>query len=508
LNETGQGQSFIPILQLSLPHGSYSDFWRSQQPGGYFDAGKLVTQLGMSMLILCHLIAWGNGNSYCNIDNNATIPCDQGLVPIYVARVKSVADVQAAVKFAKARKVSTRVKVWVVLLAMVPLRFRPVEFNDTLVPAPNNTSPQGVVHSAAGEHWYSADQRGVIVVGGSSYSVGAAGGWVLGGGHSSLSPQYGLGVDIAPSLVLSISVNYTESKFRGLLKTYLQLQPELIAQNFSGYTYPYISPLSSYALSKANSNDSSSNSTDTFVTALVRYNSNDAMAANATLKPFFDYVQREQLNMTFSNVTLTKYIQQFDQPPDQVNEGAGQASVFGSRLLPPSLFEEGNIDGLVDFVINTPISPSFYLVAGNKVNRVAPDATAVHPSWRNSIQHLIVSSGWFTNTTFSERDKIRRQVTEETQKLAALVPAYLKRTLPSSPMPLLTLDKDLRFFYNIFSPKGSVLDTSKPIILFLHPVFFDQTFFAPQYTDEGLAERFNLVGTQTTLDDEKYDYDK
>jgi hypothetical protein len=34
-----------------------------------------------------------------------------------------------------------------------------------------------------------------VVVGGNSYSVGAAGGWVLGGGHSSLSPQYGLGVD-------------------------------------------------------------------------------------------------------------------------------------------------------------------------------------------------------------------------------------------------------------------------------------------------------------------------
>jgi hypothetical protein len=40
-----------------------------------------------------------------------------------------------------------------------------------------------------------ADEHGVIVVGGSSYSVGAAGGWILGGGHSSLSPQYGLGVD-------------------------------------------------------------------------------------------------------------------------------------------------------------------------------------------------------------------------------------------------------------------------------------------------------------------------
>ena len=40
-----------------------------------------------------------------------------------------------------------------------------------------------------------ANATGVVVVGASSYSVGAAGGWVIGGGHSSLSPQYGLGVD-------------------------------------------------------------------------------------------------------------------------------------------------------------------------------------------------------------------------------------------------------------------------------------------------------------------------
>lgn len=40
-----------------------------------------------------------------------------------------------------------------------------------------------------------ADAKGVVVVGGSSYSVGAAGGWILGGGHSNISPQYGLGVD-------------------------------------------------------------------------------------------------------------------------------------------------------------------------------------------------------------------------------------------------------------------------------------------------------------------------
>lgn len=56
-------------------------------------------------------------------------------------------------------------------------------------------------HSYTLFNWYlldvnqAADQRNLMVVGGSSWSVGAAGGWILGGGHSSLSPQYGLGVD-------------------------------------------------------------------------------------------------------------------------------------------------------------------------------------------------------------------------------------------------------------------------------------------------------------------------
>lgn len=40
-----------------------------------------------------------------------------------------------------------------------------------------------------------AAQQGVIVVGGHARTVGAAGGWLTGGGHSAWSNLYGLGVD-------------------------------------------------------------------------------------------------------------------------------------------------------------------------------------------------------------------------------------------------------------------------------------------------------------------------
>lgn len=51
----------------------------------------------------------------------------------------------------------------------------------------------------AAEQWYdvykAADKHNVVVVGGAARSVGAAGGWVQGGGHSPLGGMYGMGVD-------------------------------------------------------------------------------------------------------------------------------------------------------------------------------------------------------------------------------------------------------------------------------------------------------------------------
>ena len=46
------------------------------------------------------------------------------------------------------------------------------------------------------EAYAAANASGRFIVGGISGggSIGAAGGWILGGGHSAFSPKYGLGV--------------------------------------------------------------------------------------------------------------------------------------------------------------------------------------------------------------------------------------------------------------------------------------------------------------------------
>ncbi|PVF95633.1 FAD-binding domain-containing protein [Serendipita vermifera] len=440
-----------------------SEFWRAQQPGAYFDT------------------VWENGDSYCNIDNNATVPCDQGLVSIYVAQVKSVADVQTAVKFAKKHKISTRVKgashdylgrsSGNGTFGIQTINLKGIEFDDHFKPAgaPYDVSPQGVVHVGAGEHWWyvyaAAKQHGVIVVGGSSYSVGAAGGWVLGGGHSSLSPQYGLGVDnvvqfeivtpdgevrtanayknkdlfwalrgggpgfgvvtkvtykthpdIPATVVLSVNVTYTPSSKREFLKTFLSLQPTWSAHNISGYTYPVIpvDPVTNSSM---------------MASILIVPNSSDIEGTNSTVKPLYDFIAREQaagrsLNVSTQGFVLPNYYLFWSVPIDQVDEGAGGSSILGSRLLPASAFEAGKVDGLADFLTQTELFPIFHLVAGGKVSQVAPDATAANPSWRSAIHHLVLVSGWDTDTPFTVRKLIREGLTQETQQLGSLVPGF------------------------------------------------------------------------------------
>lgn len=74
-------------------------------------------------------------------------------------------------------------------------------YNPAFVPegCPSGTAPQIAVTYQAGQQFAEifqfAHANGVTIVGGSDQSVGMAGGWNQGGGHSSLSNAYGLGVD-------------------------------------------------------------------------------------------------------------------------------------------------------------------------------------------------------------------------------------------------------------------------------------------------------------------------
>ena len=59
--------------------------------------------------------------------------------------------------------------------------------------------PQKAMEVLGGDQWRDVylkmTEEGVVVVGGSAITVGAAGGYTLGGGHSANAPRHGLAVD-------------------------------------------------------------------------------------------------------------------------------------------------------------------------------------------------------------------------------------------------------------------------------------------------------------------------
>lgn len=74
-----------------------------------------------------------------------------------------------------------------------------VQFTTDFVPSGCSSPIGNVVTFGAGQQfdgiYEAAQQNNATVVGGSSATVGAAGGWITGGGHSALSVKLGLGVD-------------------------------------------------------------------------------------------------------------------------------------------------------------------------------------------------------------------------------------------------------------------------------------------------------------------------
>jgi FAD/FMN-containing dehydrogenase len=62
-----------------------------------------------------------------------------------------------------------------------------------------------------------AQKNNVTVVGGSSATVGAAGGWITGGGHSAISVTLGLGVDNVQQLRAVLPNGYELSIWSGSL---------------------------------------------------------------------------------------------------------------------------------------------------------------------------------------------------------------------------------------------------------------------------------------------------
>jgi FAD binding domain len=170
-----------------------SSDWRTDQVGAY--AG----------------ILWELGDQACFPWTPRNQTCEQGLVAPISLDARHVKDIQAAVKFASEHDLYLTVKntghdhlgrssgdgsfaIWT-------HNMKGREWHDKFIPskAPADVQDIPAVTLQPGEQWldvyHDAGAHNVIVAGGAARTVGAAGGYVLGGGHSPFSFYYGLAAD-------------------------------------------------------------------------------------------------------------------------------------------------------------------------------------------------------------------------------------------------------------------------------------------------------------------------
>ncbi|KAI6161779.1 hypothetical protein EDD17DRAFT_1582504 [Pisolithus thermaeus] len=383
----------------------------------------------------------------CYLNTSLDVPCEQGSVPVIGVDARTPRDIQAAINFVLQYDLKLVVKntghdflgrsaargafvIWT-------HNMKSITFNAQFTPqgAPANETYQALT-VGAGVQWYEAyntvNQSGRMMVGGISLggSVGAGGGWLQGGGHSVLSPTYGLGVDNAieitvvtstgacltvnsyqnpdlfwalrgggggtygivtsvtyrtyqqlPVAMYFVQANVTNATvMKELIGGVIHLQPNLTDDGWGGY--------GSFG------NDSMS---------FIGINPNmSTAAANASTQALTNYL----LGLGTEGVSSVAGFYSFNSWYEWYTyflANAGQNGVnmmLTSRLLSRDTLASRYTD-VAEILYDCQASFK-HVIAGGKVSQIDPHSAGVNPAWRNAIVETVCGVSWQEGATAEE----------------------------------------------------------------------------------------------------------
>ena len=184
---------------------NYSDPWlRTNSPSGYMNNQDEMWASDPTDQCLLDSSDPTDPLAYADAD------CRQGNLPSHYLEVLSARDVIAAFKFSNCSGKQLVIKnsghdyltrsSGRDTLSLWTRNLRSMHYRPRFTPrGSNNTARYNAITVGAGvnfdEAYEFAQKHNVTILGGYSGTVGVSGGWVQNGGHSILSPVYGLGVD-------------------------------------------------------------------------------------------------------------------------------------------------------------------------------------------------------------------------------------------------------------------------------------------------------------------------
>ncbi|KAJ3044621.1 hypothetical protein HDV00_001547 [Rhizophlyctis rosea] len=426
-------------------------FWRGDQPAAMMDPSSESI----------------NGTT-CSPYTNRTEPCPQGLIPTYIVNGTSPAIISKAVKFASLYNLRLVVKntghefsgrstapgalsVWV-------HKLKDINFVDNFTPdGCDGEHGEKAVTVGAGVQWQelfkAADLKNLTVVGGQNPTVGAAGGYLQGGGHSALGPWKGMTSDHAlqfkivtanghhvtangcqnqdlfwalrgggggtwgivtsvtfrtfptPSQVvalLSITTTSTataNADFNDFLGGLVAEFPKLSDHGWAGYLY-YTGNNTVFALlNQANGDFLKSNQSLSYFTQFNQTHPNSSVIVQPQIFPVSSFYSYFNLSFPENSNSSTDA---GGAPTGSTATGSTGSTdappadnstpyYTASRLLPRSLFEHSP-DGVTKAFTTMKLPGTtiiMHLVAGGAVSIFDPDSTALHPAWRKALLHVV-----------------------------------------------------------------------------------------------------------------------
>ncbi|KAJ4422746.1 hypothetical protein N0V82_002643 [Gnomoniopsis sp. IMI 355080] len=390
--------------------------------------------------------------------------CSQGGVPSYYVDATGVDEVAASLRWANEQNVRLVIKntghdyrgrsTGPDSFAIWTHHIKPqMVIDDNFIPdgCPESTGP--VVTYGAGEQFqelndfvYQNKYTPQVLIGGAAATVGASGGWILGGGHSFASNTYGLGVDnvMQMRVVLPNGTYVTANRcqhqdiffalrgggggtFGVLMETTSRLYPIVPMQLASIYSISFAGDNGRQVLRTMIENavkwaddgwggyvgpDYLSGSVVQFSLATPKLTLEEA---KESMKPLTDlcsslgndtvpiYVSISTLNEGYKEYLETPFIKAFT-----ILNNVGLAPA--SRLIPQEFFEAPDkqetlldaLTGIIEtgepnsivpyYVLFVP--PHSYQLPDSDIPPNGPGAASVSPAWRKSIWHVFAQTFW------------------------------------------------------------------------------------------------------------------
>ncbi|KDR76424.1 hypothetical protein GALMADRAFT_279116 [Galerina marginata CBS 339.88] len=391
-----------------------------------------------------------NPPSLCQPESPLT--CGQGDVPLFAILAESVGDVQAGINFAKVHNLRLAIKASghdylgrstaKNSLLISTHKLQNSTFTDNFIVGgklslgPAVTLGSGVPLSKI----YSLTKaQGRIAVGGTASTVVAAGGYVQGAGHSSLSPMFGLAADncleidvvLADGRLVKANAIHNSDLFWAMRGGGAGSWGVIVSATFR--TFPTFDAVLSLLTLTSNTTDQMAEVAKVHAKHIFDWDSLragqyfylstsglsssanvgvptmivDTYFPNATLdqaavalQPFINDVQK------IDGVSLVQRVVQgnINDILFSADDMVGGNLVLGSRLVPAAAYKNPELVREVysELLKGGTTNILGNLVAGGQVSQNANISNAVNPAWRTAKTHMIVANAWDDSATIDE----------------------------------------------------------------------------------------------------------